>query len=227
MSYRIEHYKRVVTFNAKDDERFPNYLGDVVLFITSGSDNNVSPKDYDWEVEAIGHFSEWGGEIQLPEHFWSAARCADGGMIKPWGRDVSGISYIKSWKQAVKERFPVRGADGFLLWHPRVSVWHWQSNSGYGETMLDAEVINQKGAAVFSPKYEHLRAPLFAAFKRLFPDQLDGSHSSTTATTLAQFKDALYLRLNRSHLPVSLHLTDSAYCPFLTKGAQKELLIAA
>ena len=123
MSYSIEKGKRVLTFKT-DDARFNcNVFGEILLFVVACSDNNVYPRTYDWNVVATDHFSDWGKEIQLPARIWEAACGADGGSVKPYDRNISGIGYIKTWKQAVKERLPVFTPEGKTLWHPTVSIW--------------------------------------------------------------------------------------------------------
>ena len=217
MSYYIEKHKRVVTFPFQPQPGMGYHASEVMIFLTAGSCNNVSPRTYDWDVCAIREFSEWSGEIQLPSAIWQSAHDADGGGIKPGGRDCSGTAYIRQWKQAVTERYPcVR--DGTLLWHPRVSAWHWKDSSG--DLKHEPAEINEQGADLFSPKYKHLRAPLHAAFKRLFEKPLSGSNTSTHLYSLEAMNDAVFLWMNREHLPTSFHLCDSDWCEFLLKGKQ-------
>jgi len=47
----------------------------------------------------------------LPVKLWEGACAADAGSVKPYDRDIFGISYIKTWKQAAKQRFPVIAPD--------------------------------------------------------------------------------------------------------------------
>lgn len=222
MSHRIEHYKRVITFPPpKGDDRFPSYMGEIALFISSGSDNNVSPRDYDWEIEEITGISVWGGEIQLPMSCWSGGHAADGGMIKPWGKDVSGLNYVRAWKKAAAERFSCVSPDGKLLWFPRISIWHFRS--GIDGTTREAKEVNDLGVEAFSPRYKHLRQPLYDAFKQLFPNTLQRSNTQSSVSNLAEFHDAVYLRWHREHLPVSFHLTHRADCAFLQNGPNRQL----
>jgi len=219
MSYSIERGKRVLTFKT-DDQRFNcNVFGENLLFVVACSDNNVYPRTYDWNVVATDHFSEWAKEIQLPVRIWEAACGTDGGSIKPYDRNISGIGYIKTWKQAVKERFPVLTPEGKPLWHPTVSIW-----AGIDDKQQEA--INRQGVELFSPRWKHLRQPLYDAFKRLFPGPLRVSNTTCRVYDAGRFLDAVFLFQNREDLPFKLYLVDREDCRFLRQGAQPELLAA-
>src|ERR1051326_3460731 len=219
MSYTIERGKRVLTFKTEDERFSCNISGEILLFVVACSDNNVYPRTYDWNFVGHGLFSDWANEIQLPAKLWEAAYSADGGGIKPYDRDISGIGYIKTWKQAVKQRFPAIAPDGRLLWHPTVSLW-----AGVCDDTHKPNEINSKGAALFSPKYSHLRQKLYDSFKRLFPKPLDRSNTIRAVYSLESFHDAVFLYIHRRELPFNLYLTDREDCHFLRSGEQQEFL---
>lgn len=231
MSYYIEQFKRVVTFPFTAPPGQNTWRnGECALFLTAGGSNNVHPRHNDWDVCALSFNPHaWAGEIQLPKVIWEMGYSADGGMIKPKGRDQSGLAYVKAWKQAVTNRVSmVRGDE--LLWHPRISIWHWQDASPVRDDnhAYSAEEINQQGEAIFSPKYSHLRPELHGAFRRLFPEPLRGSHSETSATTLAALCDAVFLWDHREHLPLAFGLCHPQGCAFLEQPQpQPTALLAA
>lgn len=219
MSYSIERGKRVLTFKT-DDPRFNcNVFGETLLFVAACSDNNVYPRTYDWNIIATGNFSSWADEIQLPVALWEAAHAADAGGIKPYDREVSGVGYIKSWKQRVKLRVPVLSPEGKLRWFPTVSIW-----AGVMENTCKPEEINSNGAALFSPKYSHLRQKLYGAFKRLFPNPLTGSNVTRPIYDLEAFLDGVFLYIHRRELPFNLYITDREDSRFMRSGEQREFL---
>ena len=102
MSYTIERGSRVLSLKTADPRFSPGIYEETLIFLHATADNNVHPRTYDWNVLATGQFSGWGGEIQVPSKIWELGEAADGGSIQPYGKFVSGLSYVKSWKQAVK-----------------------------------------------------------------------------------------------------------------------------
>jgi hypothetical protein len=154
----------------------------------------------------------------LPVALWKAACGADGGSIKPYDRDITGIGYIKSWKQAVKQRVSLLSPDRKLRWHPSVSIW-----AGVGDGSHKPDEIQKKGAALFSPRYSHLRQKLYDAFKRLIPEQLDRSNTIRPIYTFASFLDAAFLYMNRRELPFNLYIFDQEDSRFLRSASQEQL----
>jgi hypothetical protein len=219
MSYTIEKAKRVVVINAKDDSRFSPF-NQLLVFAAASADNNVYPREYDWHVVAVDHFSDWGGEIQLPCRLWECAHAADGGGIKPHGRETTGIAYIKAWKQAVKDRYPALDAKGNACWHPTYTLW-----GAIPETPEDLQRINDPDA--FSPRYKHLREPLYRAFCNLFPNRIESNHAYGIAYRTSDLFDALFLYQNREHMPFNFYLGDRENSPFFSNPTgQQELAVA-
>jgi len=207
MSYTIERGKRVLELTT-DDKRFQPFLGTTLVYVMAASSNNVSPRHYDWEACAIAHHSEWGKEIQVPQKIWQMGYWADGGSIKPWDRQVTGLNYVKAWKQAVKERRPIDG------WTPRVSIW---VNPDH------AKAINDTGKEAFAHESvaKDTQAELYDAFKRLFPEPFVISDKRWAANLWAcvtnheQLLDAVFLYDRKEYLPFGLHLVDREGCSFL------------
>ena len=210
MGYTIEKAKRVISVNVKD-KRFDG-IGETCLYVSACACNNVTPRTFDWDVHAWTHFSVWNGEIILPNIIWNYAYDADGGGIKSHGRDVAGVDYIKSWKRAAKERYPMFDESGAPLWTPRVSLWC----GGYGdEAKKLAEEIEAAGDQAFGKKYPHMRNDLYAAFKRLHPSPVRGGNRSIYPADKESLLDAIYLWMHRDNLPVAFHLVDDEKCHFL------------
>jgi hypothetical protein len=209
MSYTIERGKRVLALKT-EDKRFDPCHGELILFVHASACNNVSPRTYDWNAIAHDHASEWGGNVIVPSTIWQCGADADGGSIKPWGKDVSGLAYVKAWKQAVKER---RSIDG---WMPKASIWVGDNYFANDEADARADDVNAKGAALFGGKYPALYGqPLFEAFKRLFPGTLKPGLETAYVHTREELLDAVYLFIHRKKLPVSFYLGDHEDSAFL------------
>jgi hypothetical protein len=220
MSYAIEKGKRVVVIPTNGDKRF-SLSSQLLVFTAASCDNNVFPKEYDWHILAVDTFSDWGGEIQLPAHLWEYAHCADGGGIKPHGRETTGIAYIQSWKKAVRDRFSAFNTRGETVWHPRYALW-----GAIPENVQDLQRINDPDA--FSPRYKHLREPLYQAFRNLFPDRIERNNVWGIVYHTPNLLDALFLYQHREHLPFNFYLSDDENCRFLRNGesVQPELAVA-
>lgn len=209
MSYSIEHGKRVLILKT-DDRRFDQYGGrGTAFYVHATADNNVTPRRYDWSAVAHDDHREWAGEVQMPALIWEMGAAADGGSIKPWGKDVSGIGYLQGWKKAAKAAQPIDG------WRPTVSIW-----LAYGgqEGQDLADRLNRAGPEAFS-SYDHLRQPVYDALKRLFPRPFEGGNTRKRVETEAELLDALFLFKRRHDLPFSLYLVDDEKSAFF---AQKE-----
>ncbi len=204
MSYTIERGKRVLSLKT-DDKRFSPTMGDALFFVASSSCNNVSPRHYDWSVLATGHHRDWQGNVLVPSAIWRAGEAADGGEIKPWGKETSGLSYVKAWKDAVKHATPVDG------WTPRVSVWF--NDHDPATVHASAELFGGKYAR-FDKSYGEA---MYAAFKRLFPTATRSGNQSEYADTPEKLLDALYLFMHRAELPFSIYLTDTEHSAFFAK----------
>ncbi len=224
MGYSIERGKRVVSIPT-DDKRFSSYLGDFCLYLTAAASNNVHPRTYAWEAIASANHSVWAGEVQLPSRIWSMASAADGGSIKPWGKDTSGVSYVKAWKRAAAERRPAIGADGGLLWAPAV----------YTYISRDAALakVSREGPAAFcigeeGDHWNRVRAELFAAAGRvglLENVDLPGIDYSRRPTDVATLLDAVHLWVNREYLPFGLYLSDREDSTFLADPSATPALL--
>ena len=213
MSHTIENGKRVIAVKTTGDDRWPAYIDEVNLYAMSGACNNVSPRNFQWEVVAIDSSpSVWNGEVMVPQKIWSLGYAADGGSIKPYGKDVSGIGYVRAWKKATKERVPALYEDA-LLWKPQIVLWLGPKS---------AQNIATNGAAAFYPKDEEPNEKYWqeqaekyhAAFTRLFKDfrpaQTDyGQRTSTVAYTREALLDAVYLYSHADRLPFSIHLIET------------------
>lgn len=213
MSYTIERGKRVLEL-VTDDQRFNPCHGNTLVFAMAASCNNVSPRHYDWNVFATGHHRDWEGNILVPDEVWDLGRAADGGCIKPYGKDVSGLGYVKAWKAAVSKRISIVG------WTPRVSIW---VGGGFGdESKVQAQAINEQGAVLFGGDTKYLKdtysVPLYEAFKRLFTRPLRGTGSEQEyVNTHEQLLDAVFLYQHRKQLPFSFYLTDSENAAFFQR----------
>lgn len=199
MSYTIERHKRVLELKT-DDKRFAPYLGNTILFVSSSSCNNVSPRHYNWSVMALDHCRDWDGNILVPDTIWRCGAAADGGGIKPWGKETSGLAYVKSWKLAVKNRTPIDG------WKPHVTIWC----GTYGQEAQElAKKVNDSDVWT-----GHNGPELHGAFKRLFPGNVSASSNSAYVQNHAQLLDAVYLYVNRKSLPFDFFLSDSEHSAF-------------
>lgn len=199
MSYDIERGKRVLTIPKDSDKRFNCWDHNVYLWCSACS--NVHPQRFAWSVVAVGSSSEWGGEIMLPLKMWEMAHYADGGGIKPNNRDVSGVAYIKAWKEAAKQAKSVFDADGQPLWRPQVNLFLGLNNYPEIDAMAD------QGIEAFKPAYN--RAEIFETFKRLFPEKLRGSWESSYVVTRENLLDAVFLWQHREYLPFACSLENS------------------
>lgn len=130
MSHEIIKHRFVATFT--EPENHPGFTAPYtyILFISFQSSNNVSPRTYNGEMFAHdGSFSSgdphlWNGEVMLPSMLWQCAYSADGGMIKSYpGRDITGIGWIRSWKELARRPLPLAMEDGRLIVPPTLSVW--------------------------------------------------------------------------------------------------------
>jgi hypothetical protein len=220
VSYTIEIAKRIVRVRLPDPRI--GYTGSAVyLFLSASACNNVTPRRYEWsaiahEVRADG-LGEWNGEFQLPARIWSRAHAADGGEIKPGGRDVSGVAYVKQWKNESKRIIDYIDGAGRVSWWPNLTIGIYGGTWKGGQT--SADVVNSGGAAALCERadaYFVERAELYhAALKRLFPNPLRGGQQGITADTIDRMADALFLYVNRESLPFHVWLGDSERSIFL------------
>lgn len=203
MSYQIERGKRVLIIPVGADERYK--IWDTHLYLQSASDNNISPRIYEWNLIATDIGSTWGSEIMLPMRCWEMAHYADGGGIKPWDKDTTGINYIKAWKTAAAKAKPIFDGDA-LLWFPKIGIWIGNDNRGL------CDKLRVEGVNLFKG-YEKEKA--FEAYQRLFPDGLDGAWISQRVRTKAEILDAVYLWRNREKLPFPFSIESDENDPFL------------
>lgn len=211
MSYEIEKGKRVLVLNLEKTDYagdyFKNSYGEWAVYLWAHDSNNVSPRRFEWRVVAVDQLTKWAGEIQLPTRIWEMGHAADGGTIQPYQRVCSGLNYVKAWKTAAKNRYPIFGEDGGMKWLPTIQLY-----TGGGSR---AEEINTRGAAVFAEKRGYDADQLYAATKRLFPDPLRREYQSTVASDANRLADALYLYHNREELPFSISIESEPETYFL------------
>lgn len=192
MSYDIEHGKRVLVIPENADERFNCW--DHWVFAACTACNNVTPRTFTWHVVAVGAGSHWNGEAMLPGRIWEMGASADGGSIKPWDKDVTGLSYLKSWKNAVKEAKPILDGEN-PLWKPKVTLYTNYRELKVNEIATTPEMF--KG---------YNKAKIHEAFMRLFPKPISHTWEEAYVATKADLLDAIYLWQNRENLPYSLYL---------------------
>ena len=201
MSYEIERGKRVLSLKTADKRLADR--GEILLFAHACASNNVSPRTYDWSVCAIDTFRVWSGNIMLPLSIWNAGYAADGGSIKPWGKGVSGLTYVKAWKDAVVKRRPVDG------WKPLVSLYLSQ------EQVDQLNRCETAGPGIFAAYMNDDEAPIrHAAFKRLFSGVLHRGSVETYADTPEALLDAIYLRHGNKQFWAP-YLSDHEGSPFM------------
>ena len=208
MSYEIERGKRVLEIPNGLDPRFKGYDGGTHLYLMSHDSNNVSPRRFDWRLIAVQSRSVWNGEIMLPHRIWEMGYDADGGSIKPWNKEVTGLNYVKAWKTTAAKPLVMFEGDKLLWDQARVSIWTGMNvNDGF----LDR--LKVEGIAMF--KECHNRKEIYEAYKRLFPEDLDRTWEGCILDTPAQMFDALYLWRNRENLPFSYGIKADENDPFL------------
>ncbi len=113
MSYSIEHGKLVVYVPAGHPLR-QGMVGDpgkdVAFFLASWACNNVTPRSFDAPVLGWSE-RRADGTFPLPEHIFVCAYSADGGSIKPWSSNQSGLSYLEGWRRAAANAKPLFNGD--------------------------------------------------------------------------------------------------------------------
>jgi hypothetical protein len=127
MSYTIENKQRVITLNAGDCPYFS--FPRLALFLHASASNNVHPRTFHWNLLGLtcGHderspIHTWNGQIMLPSTLWQFGECADGGDIKPNDRYMTGLDYLKMWKDAAASH-KFLDLTQPLLWTPEISYW--------------------------------------------------------------------------------------------------------
>jgi hypothetical protein len=137
MSHEIVKHRFVASFTEPENHPGFNSPYTYTLFITFQSSNNVSPRTYDGEMIASdGAFGSdeprlWNGEVMLPSRLWEWAYSADGGMVKSYpGRDITGIGWIRAWKELARRPLPLALEDGRLAVCPTLSIWLPKDEAG-------------------------------------------------------------------------------------------------
>jgi len=190
MSYDIETEKRCATLEIpKDDPRFPTSRDkELTLFCRKVCCNNLYPREPKWNVMTVGLVSTWDGRPMMPLDLWLAAADADGGNIKPGGRNVSGTAYMRQWLAAYTRRKPIT-ADNFLT-----SIRVWQ----HGEHALDKVQDSEASVVAVWGTWQ-------AALRRQAFLQLAGSDkgmvSRWTPVTSDNLLAAAFLMLDQKQLP--------------------------
>lgn len=198
MSYEIEHGKRVLRIPKREsDERFKNW--DTLLFMSCMASNNVHPRTFTWHPVAYDTVSDpsgthtWAGQVMLPLKVWEMGYHADGGSIKPWDRNQSGLNYLKAWKDLAAA--PVNVFDGEeLLFQPMLTVY---SGEEIVRANLNAGVQHFKG---------YQKEKIHEAFKRLFPDDVTSGWENTCVLTADDLYDTVFLWMNRENFPATFFI---------------------
>lgn len=212
MSYEIEHGKRVLSLKTQD-KRLRGVYDETLVYVVAWASNNVHPRHFDWHVIAIDSFSQWNGEFMLPTKIWELGEAADGGSIKPWDKNVTGIGYVRSWKRAVAERTPIDG------WTPHVTAYV----HGYGEVAKQSlQKIRDGGVGCFGDgnTCDDWRWEAFDAYRRLFPSGLKHDSTTVDVSTEAQLLDAMYLYKSKSLLPFAFYIEDREHSAFMKREAK-------
>ncbi len=200
MSYEIEKAKGVFTVRIPEEqkERFLSYGHESLeVFAIQSASNNVVPRRFYWNAVATDSVSIWGGRPMLPSTIWALAKDADGGGVKPQGRNCSGTAYIKQWQEAVKNR---RAWDGSLR---EISVWE-----AGGKKLPLSDLFSLAPDAPQWCDFASRRPCVHAAFHALFRNHI-GPRTNLRqfiSPNTSLFFDAVFLFHVRRDLPFSVNL---------------------
>ena len=101
-----------------------------------------------------------------------------------------------------------------------MSIWCGGLND---DSKVVAAQIEKDGAEAFGKKYKHMRADLYAAWKRIHPKPLSSGQTSIYPDGTDRLLDAIYLWMNRDNIPFSMYLTADEKCDFLCRPPEKVL----
>ena len=206
MSHLIEQGKRCVALFTDDPrlDGLPGRRGTVLAYLHAVASNNVRPRRFDWRLLAVERFGHWNGQVMLPETIWRLGHEADGGLVQPRGRPVSGLGYVREWKRAAERPLPAAHASARL--GLEVRLWLGSGDVGRERRAEHERLLHARPefCVDFAARDAGGREPeLHAAYQRLFGEgavDRGDEIAATTSTGRDRLADALFLFRHRDVL---------------------------